>query len=580
MPSHKLKYDDDARPPRRRAASPLESPASALALAGLALACCVVGLRNDFSYDDISIIQNDPRVHALLAWPRFFTSTYWPSPWPADLYRPLSTTLFAIENAIGAGTPLLFRLVSCVLYAAVCVVAWRLVRRVLPPAIAFGMALLFAAHPVHVEAVALAVNQSELIVALLCVLATVRYLDARRSAGLSPRDWIIIAASYAAASLFKETGLVLPGLLIAAELCFIQSSPTERVRALWRGYSVLATIAALMLVARWLVIPGGGSGTFTAEALAGLGAGRRALTMLTVIPEWLRLLAWPARLQIDYSPNVIVASKHFGAREMLGAFILCGAATVAWASRRAAPAITFGIAWCAVSLVPVSNVLVPTGIVLAERTLFLPSIGFLIAIGGALAWCASELPDAKLATPALRAACFALVAAGLWRSTTREQDFKNNWVLWYHTALAAPRSYRAQHAFGWILFQVGQPDSAVAAYRRAIAYSPQPQWIRDDLADQLRDHGYDSLALPELQESLRELPNQPVAKTGLIADLIALGRYQDAKREAADAVARRMAPEVARQLGAVADSAARVAAPAGAVRLKITTTPKREQVGP
>ena len=573
------------RAPRHVRAAPRFAPVtSALAVAVLAIATCAIGIHNDFSYDDISLIQNDPRVHSLLAWPSYFTTTYWPAPWPPDLYRPLSTTLFALENVIGAGLPLLFRLVSYALYAGACVATGRLARRPLAPGVALGIALLFAAHPVHVEAVALAVNQSEFIVAILCTAATARYLDARRRGAPTPSDWTLIATAYAAASLFKETGLVLPALLLAAELCLVNEPARDRMRdrmrVLWRGFACLGVIATLALIARSLVIPGGGSGTFTAEALVGLGPGGRALTMLKVVPEWLRLLAWPARLQIDYSPGVIVASSHVGLAESLGIALICGAATLAWISRRAAPAVSFGIAWCALALLPVSNVLVPTGIVLGERTLFLPSIGFVVAVGGALQWLRAALPRASLPEPALRIACAALVTAGLVRSAARERDFQNNWVLWYHTARVAPTSYRAQHAFGWILFQVNQPDSAIAAYRRAIAYSPEPQWIRDDLADQLRDRGNDSLALPELEASLRELPNQPVAKTGLIADLIALGRYEDAMREAADAVARHMATGVTTRLAQVADSAKRAGAPPGSVRLKITTAPTRAQFGP
>ena len=125
------------------------------------------------------------------------------------------------------------------------------------------------------------------------------------------------------------------------------------------------------------------------------------LTMLQVVPMWLRLLVWPAHLQIDYSPNEIVASSGLGPNETLGLALIVGAVVAMYLARRRAPAISFGLAWCAVALFPVSNI-VPTSIVMAERTLFLPSVGFLIAVGGLAAVVgrtATRCPQPRRALP-------------------------------------------------------------------------------------------------------------------------------------------------------------------------------------
>src|SRR5262249_51793684 len=83
-------------------------------------------------------------------------------------------------------------------------------------------------------------------------------------------------------------------------------------------------------------------------------------------------------------------------------------------------ALAFGLLWMSIALVPVSNVL-PTGVVLGERTLFLPSVGFVLVVGA----CAQR----ALATPAMAAkwrrralaeACALLVLLGLLRSAGRQ----------------------------------------------------------------------------------------------------------------------------------------------------------------
>jgi hypothetical protein len=144
-------------------------------------------------------------------------------------------------------------------------------------------------------------------------------------------------------------------------------------------------VAVSFVGIRSAALGGDVKGSFTAEALTGLGIGGRALTMLQVVPEWFRLFLWPEHLRADYSPNVIVTATHWGVAQTFGVTLLLAAVVLAWVCRRARPAVTFGILWTAVGLVLVSNLIVATGIVLAERTLFLATIGVVIA-GGDLLW--------------------------------------------------------------------------------------------------------------------------------------------------------------------------------------------------
>ncbi len=567
-------------------------------------------LVNDYAVDDLPLIVGDDRVHALGMWKLYFTKPYWPPPFSPDLYRPFSTTLFALEYGLGGGTPVVFRLVSILLYIAVSFAVVHLVRQFMDERPALAVGLLFAAAPIHTEALALAVNQSELLVTILAVGSVLVYLRARNpgphSAGALGRwgagalgrwgagalgagalgrwgagalggalgRWGALVLMYAAACLIKETGFVIIALLAIAELLIVRrAQPRADSKSPLAGFGVLAVVAAAILVVRRLVLHKGIAGSFTAEALVGASARERALTMLQVVPRWLRLFVWPVHLQADYSPGEIVKSTHLGSTELVGLGIVIAVIALIVLSWRKLPAVSFGLLWCAIALAPVSNVVIPTGIVLAERTLFLPSVGFLIAVialGGAAV---TQLAKTRDDVPRYaELAVLVIVVLWAWRSVRREFDWRNNAILWLRTAQDAPRSYRAQHAVGFMLFQIGRTPEAIEAYQRAIDESPNPEWIRNDLANQFRDHGNDSLALLQFEASLRRDPNQPVAKAGLIADLIALGRYDDAKREAQDAVARGLSASVATGLAAVADSAERAHAPAGSVRLRLKTS--------
>jgi protein O-mannosyl-transferase len=543
-------------------------------LVGLAIAASISGIGNQFAQDDFPIIWKNPAVHDLWHSYRLFAQSYWPKPFTPDLYRPLAMLSYAIEWAIGGGAPLLFRLFSYALYALVTLGVFRLARLLLPFGAAFAAAALFAVHPVHVEAVAMAVNQGELWVGLLCCLAVGHYLRARRAGGpLRARTELGLAGLYLIACLFKENALVLPGLLLAAEALLVPAGEPLRQR-LARGRRLLlllALVAVSFYGVRTLVLGGDLVGTFTAEGLAYLSMGQRALTMLAVVPRWFTLLLWPAHLQADYSPAEIVAQTAWGPEQILGVLLLLGAVLAALVAWRRARVVSFGMAWCAIALFPVHNVLVPTGIVLAERTLFLPSIGVVLAIGGLGALLAERV--GATARLGLAAALGALLILGVFRSTTRHPVWADQFGLWYDTANRdAPLSYRAHHALAEMYYMAGSEGRAEREYRLAIAYSPaKVSQVYLDYANKLRLKGFCYPAAELYRQALRIRPNNMAARASLLACLFQLGGYREALAVARIGVAYDWQLKSWQALRFSADSAWRVGAPAGSVKVTLVS---------
>jgi len=542
----------------------------AAGLVFLALAASVSGLRNQFSQDDFAIIWKSPLLHDLgRAW-KVFDLPYWPPPFTPDLYRPLALLSYAIQWALGGGSPLVFRLASYILYAGVSVQVLRTARLGLPFPAAFAAAALFAVHPVHVEAVAMAVNQAELWVALFSCLAVLIYVRARRPGGpLGLWTELGLSGLYLLACLFKENGLILPGLLLAAELCLVGTSEPWKVR-LRRGRRLLlllTLVAVSFYGLRTLVLSGDLVGTFTAEALAYLTVGQRGLTMLAVVPQWFRLLLWPASLQSDYSPAEILGQKSWGADQTLGTLLLLGTVVVAVAARRRAPAITFGLLWSAVAILPVHNVLVPTGIVLSERSLFLSSLGAVIALGGVGPLLVERA--SRGARLGLAAGVGALLILGVYRSTTRHPIWADQFTLWYHTATRdAPKSYRAHHALAELYFLAGAEARAEPEYRLAIAYSPPTvSQVYLDYANKLRLRGFCYPAAQLYRQALAIRPNHMAVRASLVACLMHLGEYREARDLARMGITYGWQVPSWLQIRHSADSALRVGAPAGSVRI-------------
>ncbi|HEX9166834.1 MAG TPA: hypothetical protein VF862_13055, partial [Gemmatimonadales bacterium] len=232
--------------------------------------------------------------------------------------------------------------------------------------------------------------------------------------------------------------------------------------------------------------------------------------------------------------------------------------------------ISFALLWTGITLFPVSNLLVPTGIVLAERTLFLPSAGCALLVG---ALAARALPGAGRSPQAIGLAIAAaiLVVAGVARSAGRHAAWKNEAVFTLQGVEDAPRSYRMQKAFGQLLFDRGRPAEGFTVYERAISLAPPAQaWrVRNDLARRLWEVGADSLALEELQASAASAPREVEARHYLVLGYLTVGDYDGAAREADAALGQGLGPELFRGLRALADSAARDHAPPGSIRVRV-----------
>jgi protein O-mannosyl-transferase len=527
------------------------------ALVALALASSVVGIGNGFAYDDRYIVLLDARVHSLTNWTRFFTESYWPKQWGPDGYRPLTLLAFGVQWAAAGGQPWVFHAVNVALYAATTLAVFALARTCLPLPAAWLAAALFAVHPVHVEAVANVVGQAELWVGLLLVGAAARYVRRRNDGRLSAADMAAIGAAYVLACLFKEHAIVFPALLALAELTVVQDARSVRQRiALMRPFAlVLALLGVSYLGVRTLALSGEITGFhpyIVFESLS-LSSTDRILTMFGIVPTWVRLLVWPARLSADYSPPGVAVADGLAAWQLPGFVLLCASLWLAFVLVRRRPALTFGIAWVAIVLLPSSNFLVPSGILLAERTLFLPSVGIVVALAGATAWGWRAVPHAWVSRVGVAALALAIVA-GAWRSHQRTRVWRDNATLFAQTVKDAPRSYRAHYLLGATRLLEGNTEAATTSYQRALQLFPYDALMTYNMAEQLQRDRQCAPAIALYEWTYRLRPDYGSGHLGFARCLLAEGRLSDARRHAYEALRHGNSRSSVREILSSADS--------------------------
>jgi hypothetical protein len=511
-------------------------PVAVVAL--LAFASSIVGIVNQFTYDDRYIVQRNTSLRDLLHWWRVFLSSYWPREFGGDGYRPLTMLAFKIEYAIGGGQPMVFHATNILLYTITAVLVFLLARRLLPEWAAILTGACFAVHPVHVEAVANVVGQSELLVAAALLPAIALYLRDRMAGPLRPRTAAAIAGLFAVACFSKEHGIVLPGILLAAELTVI-SDPApwrERVRRDRPFYLVLTLVAVIAVAVRSSVLSDhslGGFQPFIPFSGLHISNRDRVLTAVSVVPQWVRLLYWPVHLSSEYGPPDIPIAQGFSVDQLPGLALLVAIIALAVVLRRRQPVVSFGIAFVCIALLPSSNFLLPAGIVLAERTLFLPSVGAMLVLG-AVAIPVFDALERRVAPNrmALRfsvAAGALLIAAAMYRSIQRTMVWRDNDRLFHQAVIDSPRAYRAHFMLGALHFELKRKRDGEAEFRKALALFPYDPFMAYDLAQVYYESARCAPAIPLYRWAFGLRPESPLARGGLAWCLLNEGAYTEAK---------------------------------------------------
>jgi tetratricopeptide (TPR) repeat protein len=326
--------------------------------------------------------------------------------------------------------------------------------------------LLFAVHPVHVEAVANVVGRAELMAAAGYATALLCALNVERR----PVYVVGVALGAAFAIGCKELAATLPAAVV---LLYVGRGAGVRA-ALRPAAAALLPILGYYVVHEWVgagILSAGG----TASGLERLGMVQRTWAMLPLSLEWWRLLLWPAHLSADYSPGDLVPRTGLTAAHFAGALVWAAAGWAAWRWRKTVPGIAIGLVWMIVTVSPVANIVVPTELLVAERTLYLPSFGIVFALASVgMAW---PWPARR------RIALLAVVlVAGAARSVTRVSVWHDDEAHFQALKRDAPHSYRTLWMVGKDEFQAGRWGSGERLLREAIELAPAVTGPRFDLA--------------------------------------------------------------------------------------------------
>lgn len=436
------------------------------ALVAAAVAPYLATLLFGFVYDDVGIILRNEAIRGWSSLVTLWGKPYWVTSEGLDaagLYRPLPMVLFATLWNAGLRWAIWFHVLIVASHAIATLLVWHLLRRAVSLGAATLAALWFAVHPLHIEAVANIVNGTEVLVTIAVLSFVLLVSDSEQP---SWRASIAAGACFAAALLTKESGITTPLLALVFVWGWRRENSSAQATH-WRRLAIVCACVLVAVVAARVVVLGGlvTGKDIAAPGLAGVPGPARVWAMLALGPSVLGLLVWPRVLNPHYGPHVL--EGHFGPSLSALAFLVLLAATgvVAWRlARRGDRRVVAALAWMVIAFLPASNLLVATGQILAERTLYLSSVGIAMLAAVVIEQLATMTGRVGARVAAVTAVVLLALAARV--TQLRAREWRTQETVYRQMITADPENYRGYWLLAWYT-RANRPAEALAMYERA-----------------------------------------------------------------------------------------------------------------
>ncbi len=357
--------------------------------------------------------------------------------------RPLLMATYWANYSLSGPSTFAYHAVNILLHTVAAALAFGVLRKLLrlaypsanPDVPGSVGAMVFLVHPLQTESVDYLAGRSELLCVLFVLASFLIFLG-----HFNERTTVVTAAKVlacaGAAVLSKESGVCLAALLVATDLYWKTGSTAEQFRKRWvlYGPAVVCTLAAAFVIIRSL------SHSTTAGFSSGSTPGHYALTESEAILLYLRLFLFPVGQNVDWQLPVISAWAQ--AWPFVAGLALIIIAVV-FLYRRAR-LISFGLLVFLIALAPTSSV-IPIADAMAERRMYLPILGLIIAMLGAVFGIGRLRPVRPPAAAALAAVAVAMLGIASWH---RSGLWSSDVTLWSDAIAGNPRNSRAHSNLG------------------------------------------------------------------------------------------------------------------------------------
>ncbi|KAH0616727.1 hypothetical protein JD844_028084 [Phrynosoma platyrhinos] len=384
-------------------------------IVGVVAACYWNSLFCGFVFDDVSAILDNKDLHPSTPLKNLFQNDFWGTPMSEERshksYRPLTVLTFRLNYLFSELNAISYHFLNIVFHAIVCIVFLKVCKLFLDNRSSWVASLLFAVHPIHTEAVSKlemvtgVVGRAELLSSIFFLAAFLSYTRSR-----GPENtivWTPIAVTVflvAVATLCKEQGITVVGICCVYEVFIAQGYTLpilwDTVFQILRGkgsipYCMLQMLlklivlmfSTLLLVVIRVQVIQSQLPVFTRfdNPAAVSPSPTRQLTFNYLLPVNAWLLLNPSELCCDWTMGTIpLVESLLDIRNIATITFFCFLGTLLVFSLRypgdSSKTVLMALCLIVLPFIPASNLFFPVGFVVAERVLYVPSMGFCMLV--------------------------------------------------------------------------------------------------------------------------------------------------------------------------------------------------------
>ncbi|XP_071539113.1 protein O-mannosyl-transferase TMTC1-like [Panulirus ornatus] len=457
-----------------------------LVLAATSVVIYANGLAGEYVHDDLSAVLRNPDVQGTRPLWKLFLNDFWgkamKDPASHKSYRPLTILTFRLSHWMWGNSCLADHAVNVLLHICVTLLYARTLLSTLRLSATQTLAssLVFATHPVHTEAVTGVVGRADLLAAGAFIIAFTGYDRSLRASSISnERLWVCWSGLWACVGvLCKEHAITVVGVCVAWDLilnaptvtrCLTGKQDICAMIPLMRRTGKVICLGLFVVLLRLLMMRSSpvfsdqdNPASFTNSTLT------RFLTFSYLPAQNAWLLLCPASLSYDWQlGSVPLVTSLCDVRNLASLALYSALLFLFLCHFRCTTTERRVVVWSLLVLcfpfVPASNLLFRVGFVVAERLLYIPSLGWCTVVGVGTVRVAR-----LLSTRRVRNLLLALLLAFCLRTAKRNLDWRSREALFTSGLRTLPHNAKMHYNFANLQRESYNTDLAITHYREAV----------------------------------------------------------------------------------------------------------------
>lgn len=458
-------------------------------------------------FDDFRVIVNNSFIKDWKYFPTLFTNDYFKISGELS-YRPLVTLSYFIDYTIWHLNPFGFHLTNLFIHTLNVFLVYSLICKITQDLKLAGISsLFFGIYPVLTETVNSVGFREDLLCATFFLLTLFFYVKIYTSK-YKNTCYSVALLVYFFALLSKEMAITLPFIIFILDLLFPKSktvvvsihsdllpskgrkpgnppihpssggiglrregtelSPEIHLKArILRYYTGFLIMSGIYILLRFAFL----KNPIEYVPYPGNSLVTNILTMAKVIASYIKLLFFPIVFNADY--HVTPETSPINPSFLTSITLLICIAVITLRLYNRQKEITFSILWTFITLIPVMNI-IPIGNIMAERYLYIPSLGFCVFLGILI----EKMPASySLVSNTVAKVCLLAIFIFYFTCTTKHNRiWTDERTLWLHTVNNDSCSFNAHNNLGKEYFQQGLIDKAISEYTIALSKASAVQY--------------------------------------------------------------------------------------------------------